>query len=182
MKTHSKRARKKKRPPRLGYVKYRRVSTMRDKRAHAGRWKRLRHANGTLAKRMGNRRTWRATRRRGERKERAVVVDGDVVAVEVADGVAAKARATLQQTATRGLRQPPGQRPTGRSGERTIPSGMQTRHSPDGQVDLAGIDHLSVPIMRIHLIVFISLLFHNAKRHPLDLKSPSTPESDKEGS
>ena len=112
MKMLSKRARKKKGQCRLGYVGYRRVSTMRDNRAHAGRWKRLRHANGTLEKRMGNQKMCGGTRRRGGRKKKLVAVDGDVVVlVAVVDGVAAKVRATqLLWIVTLWLRRPPGQR------------------------------------------------------------------------
>ena len=150
---------------------------MRDNRAHAGRWKRLRHANGILEKRTGNQKMCGATRRRGRRKESlvAVAVDGDVVAVAVVGGVVAKVRATpLQQIVTRSLRRPPGQRQTAGSGcksdlVRLVKSAC------------LGLNFFSYPIlMCIHLITFI-FSFHNAKGHPLDLKSPSTSEPDKEG-
>ena len=86
---------------------------MRDSRAHAGRWKRLRHANGTLERRTGNQKMCGATKRRGGRKERLVAVDEVVVAVAVVGGVVAKVRATLlQQIVTRGCRRPPGQKQT----------------------------------------------------------------------
>lgn len=115
-KTLSRRARKTKGPCRPGYARYRKVSTMRDNRAHVGRWKRLRHASGTLEKRMGNQKMCGATRRRGGRKESLVDGDGDVVAVVVVGGVVAKVRVTLlQQTVTHGLRRPPEQRPTAES-------------------------------------------------------------------
>jgi len=90
---------------------------MRDNRAHAGRWKRLRHASGTLEKRMGSQKMCGVTRRRGGRKERPVDGDEDVVAVVVVGEVVAKVRVILlQQTVTHGLRRPPGQRPTAESG------------------------------------------------------------------
>jgi len=182
MKTLLKRARKKKGPCRLGYVRYKRVSIMRDNRAHAGRWKRLRRANGTLEKRRGSQKMRGATRRRGGRRKTPVVVGGDVVAVVAVDGVAGKARATqLPRRTTRGFQRPPGQRQMAGSVEGASLGGTQTGLGLTGQIDLPGIDRFScVPSTHIHLIIFISPS-HNAKRHPPDLKSPSTPESDKEG-
>ena len=145
----SKRARKKKEPCRLGYVRYRRVSTTRDNRAHAGRWKRSRHANGTLERRMGsshNRRMCGATRRIEGWKERPVAVDGVAVVAAGVGGVAAKVKVTqLQQSvATHGPRPP-----MAGSGEQTSPSGTQTRRSEVGPPGT----HLQVHTMRIHLII-----------------------------
>lgn len=94
-KTLLRRARKKKGPCRFGYARYRRVLTMHDNRAHAGRWTRSRHANGTLEKKTGNQKMCGATRRRGGRKERLMAVDGDVVAVAAAGGVVVKVRVIL---------------------------------------------------------------------------------------
>ena len=97
MKTLLKRARKKKRQQRPGHVRYKKVSTVRDNRAHAGRWKRLGHASGTLEKRTGNQKMCGATRRREGRKKSLVAVGGDVVAVVDVDvgGVVAKVRTIL---------------------------------------------------------------------------------------
>ena len=97
---------------------------MHDNRAHAGRWIRLRHANGILEKRMNSQRQCGAARRRGRRKEGLAIADGDVVAaVVVVGGVEAKVRAVVLQQ-TLGLRRPPGRRPMAESGEQTYPSGM----------------------------------------------------------
>src|SRR5882762_6739141 len=100
----SRRVKKPKGRCRLGYVRYRRVSTTRDNRAHAGKWKRSRDANGTLGKRMGNQRMCGATRR--GMKEMPVAVDGDGLAVAAVGGVGARVRqaTTLQWTKTPGLR------------------------------------------------------------------------------
>lgn len=110
MKMLSRRAKKMKGRCRLGYVRYKRVSTMRDNRARAGKWKRLRHANGTLEKRTNSQKTCGATRK--GRRERFVAVDGDAVAVAVVGGVGVKVSQVmiLWWAKTHWLRQPPGQR------------------------------------------------------------------------
>lgn len=83
---------------------------MRDSRARAGKWKRLKRANGILGKRMVNQTTRGFTRTRVE-KERIEAAGGDAVAGE--GGVGAKVRATIpQQTKIRPLLQTPGQRQT----------------------------------------------------------------------
>jgi len=95
MKTLSKRAKEKKGQCGPGYAKYRKALIMQDNRAHAGRWKRLRHANGILEKRTDSQKICGATGRRRRRKDKLVAVGGVVVVVADGEGVAAKVRATL---------------------------------------------------------------------------------------
>jgi hypothetical protein len=138
MKKLSRRVRKMKGRSRPGYVRYKKVSTMLDNKAHAGKWKRLRHANGTLEKRMVSQKIYGTTRRMG-RKGRLVVVDGDAVAVAVVGGV--KVRPTiLQQAKTCGLRRPLERRQMGKNGAQSTLNGIKIRHNPTGQIDLLGIN------------------------------------------
>src|ERR1700743_2509307 len=126
----SRRVRKMKRRCRLGYARSKRVSTMRGNKVHGGKWKRLKHENGTLEKMRGSQRMCGATR--GGRKERLTAVDGVAVAVAAVGGVGAKvSRATiLARAKTHGPRRPPGQTWMAKSGERRTLSRMQTRPSP----------------------------------------------------
>lgn len=155
---------------------------MRDNRARAERWKRLRRANGIPERGMEGKKTDGATMRKG-RKERPPAVDVDGVEVVPMGGVGVKVGAMIPQAATCVLQQPLVQRLTEKSGKYRRLRGKQTRPRQIGRIGLPGINVSSfrtqypyTPNNHFH-----SFLPYDAKGCPPGLKSPSASEPDKEG-